>query len=255
MVKEFTRQINANAQESYVSLILGFLVVVVSGVLLYNFITKKTASESTVNLPAPTITEEVISTVSGTLTLTRQQPTTVPSVTPSRAVQPTATAVPTVPPTATPTPIAMVSPSPAAAAQSGSTHTVKKGETLWTLSERYYGTGFEWRKIAEANRLPNPRIIDVGQKLMIPQGVQKGPSISATSTELPKSYMVVAGDSLWKIAQAYYGTGFEWVNIARENKLTTPDLIYPGTVLQLFRRSTTLDPPGGASNPLTKEKK
>ncbi len=261
MVKEYKQQSSTSPQESYISLILGFLVVVVSGILLYNFITKRNAFELVVPVPTPTITEDFISTVSGTLTITKPQsrPTEVP---PSPTTQPTASPTPTasVTPTATPsqtvtiapsaaateTPKATVSPVPAAAVQTGGTHTVQKGESLWTLSEKYYGSGFEWRKIAEANTITNPRSIEVGQRLSIPSGVQKGADISATATQFPKPYMVAAGDSLWKIALAQYGTGFEWVYIAQENKLQNPGVIYPGTVLQLPRPHATLDPPGGS---------
>lgn len=270
MVKEYKQQISASPQESYISLVLGFLVVVVSGILLYNFITKRNASEPAVPAPSPTITEEVISTVSGTLTITAPQstPTAVPS---SPTTQPTASPAPTasVTPTATPSPVmtiapsvtatttpkVVVSPVPAAATQTGSTHTVQKGESLWKLAEKYYGSGFEWKKIAEANGLKNPRIIEVGQQLSIPSGVQKGADISATATQFPKQYTVAAGDSLWKIAIAQYGTGFEWVYIAKENKLQNPGVIYPGTVLQLPRPHATLDPPGGTTNPPAEGKK
>lgn len=49
-------------------------------------------------------------------------------------------------------------------------HEVKKGETLWKISEKYYGDGSLYKKIFEANRdiLKNPDLIKVGQKLHIP---------------------------------------------------------------------------------------
>ena len=37
---------------------------------------------------------------------------------------------------------------------------------------------------------------------------------------LPINYKVQAGDNLWKIAEKYYSSGYNWVDIAKENKLT-----------------------------------
>ncbi len=47
------------------------------------------------------------------------------------------------------------------------------------------------------------------------------------------AYKVVAGDSLWKIAEATYGDGLLWKKIAEANTLRTPNLITIGRELQL----------------------
>jgi len=49
-------------------------------------------------------------------------------------------------------------------------HTVKSGDTLYTLAEKYYGDGSLWQHIHDANKkvLPNPNRLEVGQKLVIP---------------------------------------------------------------------------------------
>ena len=50
------------------------------------------------------------------------------------------------------------------------TVTVKSGDTLWDLAQRYYGNGSQYMKIYEANRdkLDDPRLILPGQQLVIP---------------------------------------------------------------------------------------
>lgn len=53
----------------------------------------------------------------------------------------------------------------------GRTHTVTKGETLQTISQKYYGTTKNWRRIYDANRKllsKGPDEIVVGMKLKIP---------------------------------------------------------------------------------------
>ena len=58
---------------------------------------------------------------------------------------------------------------------SGSSYTVKSGDTLWEISEGVYGSGFEWTKILDANKeavgfLPNgsQALIVPGQVLSLP---------------------------------------------------------------------------------------
>lgn len=50
-----------------------------------------------------------------------------------------------------------------------------------------------------------------------------------------KTYTVKKGDSLWAIAAKYYGKGSDYTKIAGANtdKISNPNLIYPGQVLTL----------------------
>ena len=52
----------------------------------------------------------------------------------------------------------------------GRIHRVQAKETLWSLSERYYGDGNHWRKILVANRkrLSDAKELPVGMILIIP---------------------------------------------------------------------------------------
>jgi len=55
-----------------------------------------------------------------------------------------------------------------------------------------------------------------------------------TADKKPTTYVVVKGDSLWKIAKAKYGDGAKWNKIYEANKKTigkNPDKIYPGQKL------------------------
>jgi nucleoid-associated protein YgaU len=50
-------------------------------------------------------------------------------------------------------------------------HIVQKGDTLSSISAKYYGSSKKWRKIVAANRdtLPDPNRLIPGVKLIIPQ--------------------------------------------------------------------------------------
>jgi nucleoid-associated protein YgaU len=138
-------------------------------------------------------------------------------------------------------------------------HTVTQGETLWTISEHYYNTGYNWPDIAKANNLSNPSNISAGMELTIPVVTPIMPMVTQpevspteaamqpaqpTTTPTPmkvmgaitgNSYTVVRGDNLWSIAVRAYGDGFRWEDIAKANKLANPRLIHAGNVFTLPR--------------------
>lgn len=47
-------------------------------------------------------------------------------------------------------------------------HTVCQGESLWSMSVEAYGQPEQWRLIADANRLSNPRRLRSGERLRMP---------------------------------------------------------------------------------------
>ena len=117
-------------------------------------------------------------------------------------------------------------------------HVVTEGETLWSISENYYKSGYNWVDIQKVNSLANADAIETGQSLTIPVVtpiILEGQVSSATTSVAPKdkTYTVVQGDDLWDIAMKQYGNGYRWVDIAKTNNLTNPDVIHSGNVLQL----------------------
>lgn len=67
--------------------------------------------------------------------------------------------------------------------------------------------------------------------------VQSGSSSTAPEAAADRTYTVVKGDSLSKIAKRYYGDAQQWRKIFEANKdqIKDPDLIHPG---QTFRIPT-----------------
>lgn len=117
-------------------------------------------------------------------------------------------------------------------------HIVQNNESLWTIAQQYYKSGYNWVDLASANTISDPDYITVGQTLVIPDVkpiiVESG-QISAATTVAPKHSQVTVqqGDTLWSIAIREYDSGYRWSEIAQINAISNPDLIYPGTVLRL----------------------
>jgi nucleoid-associated protein YgaU len=49
----------------------------------------------------------------------------------------------------------------------------------------------------------------------------------------PRTYTVVSGDTLWAIAERFYGDGSKYQVIADASGVPNPDLIHPGQVLTI----------------------
>ncbi len=97
-------------------------------------------------------------------------------------------------------------------------YVVRKGNTLFGIAQ-FFGTTVE--KILSANQIADPNMIYVGQNLKIP-----------VDTEIEAGYIYVTrpGDTLWSIAQRF-GTTVD--HIARNNSISNPNIIYPGTRLYI----------------------
>ena len=117
-----------------------------------------------------------------------------------------------------------------------SEYEVKEGDSLWTIAEKEYNDGYKWSEIAKANNIANPDVIDKGMKLILPSIVANGESKMGEEEKITgDSYKVVDGDNLWNISVRAYGDGYKWPELARENKIPNPDLIYPDDTIKLHR--------------------
>jgi nucleoid-associated protein YgaU len=120
-------------------------------------------------------------------------------------------------------------------------HTISEGEDLWKIAEMYYGSGYNWIDIANENNIQNPDQINVGTELTIPDVQPRLASANdITPTSVPEIvltpvltdqevepqegefvHVVSSGESLWKIAEKYYQSGYNWVDIAKKNDIAT----------------------------------
>lgn len=227
------------SNQSTLSLVLGILIVIVLGVLVFNYFTRNK------NLPA---TQEAS-------TETQEQAGDVsPDNLPGK-------------------------------------YTVKEGDTLFTIADKYYQDGYKYSELVKANNLPNENTIEVGQVLDIPKldtnvaqssaspsssdmamasptdnptdspaptqqaqaqaapanQAQTAPTSSAdngtgggdTTVWGPNihtdTYTVVEGDWLSTIAARAYGDIMAYQKIAQANNIADPNVIEPGTVLKIPR--------------------
>ncbi len=131
-------------------------------------------------------------------------------------------------------------------------HIVARGENLTAVAIKYYGPtqGQRWvnvQKIYQANRQVLSSIDNVreGQKLSIPalDGVISNIAFNTasnitTSAATTRQYTVVAGDSLWRIAQRELGNGARLNEITKLNssQIRNADDIREGMKLNLPAR-------------------
>jgi len=187
---------NLKLSEQNISMVLGALVVVVIGILIFNYFRGAT-KQGTVT--TPTETEQP-----GEVKLIEEDGKMVPE------------GLPTI-------------------------HKVEKGENLWQIAEKYFGSGYNWVDIANENKLTNANRLLVGQELNIPKAEVKKPAVEekvAAQTDGSiegSTYTVVKGDNLWEIAVRAYQDGYRWTEIAEANQLTNPDIIHQGNTLTIPR--------------------
>ena len=156
-------------------------------------------------------------------------------------------------------------------------YTIKEGDTLFLIAEKYYKNGEKFTEIAKANNISDVNTIEKGQVLEIPKlaeteamalstpppSLAPSPSPSSspevspsaspsptTTTELGtgggnttiwgakiegNTYTVQEGDWLSTISARSYGDIFAYKRIADANNISNPDYIVPGQVLKIPR--------------------
>lgn len=122
-----------------------------------------------------------------------------------------------------------------------SSYTVKKGDTLYSISRRYELTVAELRT---ANNLSEADIIKEGQILIIPQAdISNAATLAATeqaganaplSQRATETYVVAKGDTLYSISRRY---GMQLYDLLGINNMPADAVIMPGQRIQVFAAS------------------
>lgn len=101
-------------------------------------------------------------------------------------------------------------------------HTLKAGESLWTLAKRYKVTT---KDIAGWNQISTKKVLQPGMKLTI--WTKRS---SSTKLAIASEYTVKTGDNLWNIAKANKVSARQ---LASHNNLSMNSLLKPGQVLKI----------------------
>jgi nucleoid-associated protein YgaU len=122
------------------------------------------------------------------------------------------------------------------------------------LTSTSIATAFDESELVQGKRRPNMGILDgiFGKKerprpdfsnvrsgqsstAPTPGGTTPSPSAPAPTAPTTRTYVVVKGDSLSKIAKREYGDANKWRKIYEANRsiIKNPDLIYPGQELRI----------------------
>lgn len=143
-------------------------------------------------------------------------------------------------------------------------HVVAEGDDLWSLAERYYGQGTDWRKIVRANPdvLADPTSeLAPGTALLIVRPLTDAEGASAPRTPLvkvthsehrrPEHYTVKKGDTLWQLAEERLGDGNRYPELQRLNAdlIRDPDYIQAGwrILLPVVESAPAQSPDGGSA--------
>ena len=113
---------------------------------------------------------------------------------------------------------------------------VQSNDNLFKIAKKHYGDGQKWKKIFEANRdiMPDSNSLYIDQLLLIPDvSVENRPKESFITqvrgrldNERSKNvdtHTVKAGDTLYRIAEEYYGDPGVWTKILEANEDTLED--------------------------------
>jgi nucleoid-associated protein YgaU len=123
---------------------------------------------------------------------------------------------------------------------------------LFDIAQAYYGDGNQYQKIVDANKDQNvtPATLKVGSTIQIPAVQAQGAVLLAPVTA-GTTHTVRAGESLYGIAEAYYGDCRQWRMISAANGNVRPEPLIAGQQLRMPVQQVEAPSPGSVAYPTT----
>ncbi|MFC4104170.1 LysM peptidoglycan-binding domain-containing protein [Paenibacillus xanthanilyticus] len=121
-------------------------------------------------------------------------------------------------------------------------YTVRKGDTLYRLSQLFYGSKSHVGDIASRNKLSKDAELTAGTIIVIP-ALSKSQDGDTSSSDKPASsgaavvHTVKEGDTLYSISRTYFGSNSYAKKIAAYNQLGDGDDVKVGTKLKIPPKS------------------
>ncbi|MTI47341.1 MAG: LysM peptidoglycan-binding domain-containing protein [Firmicutes bacterium] len=100
------------------------------------------------------------------------------------------------------------------------TYNVQSGDTYWKISQKY---NIELKLLLEANGVNGDTILNIGDKLTIPENLQ--------------TYTVQKGDTLWKISEKLQVSLIDLMSV---NNMDSDDYIYTGQIIKVPTESEVI---------------
>lgn len=122
-------------------------------------------------------------------------------------------------------------------------YTVRKGDTLFRLSQLFYGSKSHVAEIASRNKLSKDAELTAGSVIVIPS-LSKSQGGKASSPDKPAAsgaavvHTVKEGETLYSISRTYFGSNSYAKKIAAYNQLGDGDDVKVGTKLKIPPKSS-----------------
>lgn len=115
-------------------------------------------------------------------------------------------------------------------------YTVEPGDTLKKISQQFYGTNKYYDEIAFLNGIGDPSMIKAGDVIYLPNDYRELEFCGQDDKWVDNNilyYTFGPNDTLWGLAERFYGDGTYWKSLASFNGITNPKNVQDGRVVMI----------------------